>query len=347
MVAPDAASTHLFADDVHPTTASHLTTAELVISELTAPGQMSLLAEAPLALLRGHRAAVREQLDDAPGSGRGWSLFATGRAGERKLDGDCAAPSALGDEDAITVGGIWRSGGALRLGFALTAGRSRFSLQGDLGGFDARELAVSAFGQYDWASGAWASAQAGLGVTDYDDISRSFIIGPALRTERSTSHGHDDSFELALGQWLHLGALRTGPFAAVSYDRVHVGDAAEVAGDSTSMWFGPQRRESAVARLGWTLRGETRLAGFALQPVATVAYGHDYQADRRTVTAGLTTINGDFSLPGYLPSKNWGEATLGLAADLGRGLTARLSYQGLFGDEGRENLGVLGVSYAF
>jgi outer membrane lipase/esterase len=347
LVQPDAASTHLFADDVHPTTAGHLRTAELVSSELTAPGQMSLLAEAPLALLRGHRAAVREQLDAAPGAGQGWTLFASGRAGERRLDGDWAAPSAKSDEDAITVGGVWRSGAALRLGFALTAGQSRVRMEGDLGGFDARELAVSAFGQYDWASGAWASAQAGFGVTNYDDISRSFVLGPAMRTERSTSHGHDDSFELALGQWRHVGSLRTGPFAAFSYDRMHVGDAAEVAGDATSMWFGPQRRESSVTRVGWSLRGETSLMGFALQPVATVAYGHDFQADRRLVTAGLTTMTGDFSLPGYLPSKNWGEATLGLGADLGRGIRASLTYQGRYGDEGHENLGALGVSYSF
>lgn len=347
LVQPNAASTYLFADGVHPTTAGHLLTAELVISELNAPGQMSLLTEAPLALLRGHRAAVREQLDAPAGSGQGWSLFATGRAGKRSLDGDWAAPSASSDEEAITVGGIWRSGGALRLGFALTAGQSRVSLDGDVGGFDARELAVSAFGQYDWASGAWASAQAGFGVTNYDDISRNFVIGPTLRTERSTSHGHDDSFELAAGQWLHLGALRTGPFVAFSYDRVRVGDVAETAGDSTSMWFGAQERESSVTRVGWSLRGQTSVMGFAVEPVASVAYGHDFQADRRLVTAGLTTMNGDFSLPGYLPSQNWGEATLGLAADVGHGIRANLTYQGLYGDEGHENMGVLGVSYAF
>lgn len=347
LVAADAGSTHLFADEVHPTTAGHLTLSEVVVSELVAPGQMSLLAEAPLSLLRGHRAAVREQLDEAPTAGQGWTLFATGRAGRRTLDGDWAAPTARSDEDAITVGGLWRSGGALRAGLALSEGESRVALQGDLGSFHAHELAVSAFGQLDWASGAWASLQAGYGLTDYRDISRSFLIGPTLRSENSSSYGHDNSVEIAVGQWLRLGALRTGPFAAFSYDRVKVGDVAETAADSTSMWFADQTRESSVTRVGWSLRGEARLWGVGLEPAAAVAYGHDFQGDRRLVTAGLTTMNGDFSLPGYLPSRDWGEATLSLAADLGRGLRARLDYQGLYGDRGRENLGSLGVSYSF
>lgn len=347
LVQPNAASTYLFADDIHPATTADADLAEVVISELNAPGQMSLLAEAPLAMLREHRSAVHDQLDQASASTQGLTLFATGRAGRRALDGDWAAPSSSSDDDSATVGGVWRSSGGLSLGAALTAGQSRFSLQGGLGGFDARQTVVSAFGQYDWANGAWASLQAGLGGVKFDDISRSFVIGTALRTERSTSSGHDDSVELAGGETVTLGGLRTGPFAALSYDRVRVGDVAEAGGDSTAMWFAAQTREAVVSRVGWSLKGDTRLGGLDVQPIAALAWGHDFRADRRAVVAGLTTLNGDFSMAGYQPSRDWGEATLGLGTDLGRGFHAQISYRGLYGDRGHENMGVAGVSLSF
>jgi outer membrane lipase/esterase len=347
LVQPDAASTHVFADGIHPTSTAHAVLAEVVASELNAPGQMSLLAEAPLAMLREHRAAVHDQLDAAAASPRGLTLFAAGRAGRRALDGDQAAPAGASDDDSLTVGGVWRSDGGLALGAAFTAGRSRFSLQGGLGGFDARQTAVSAFGQHRWTHGGWASLQAGFGGVDYRDISRSFVLGPAMRTERAASVGHDDSVEIAGGRNVTLGRIRTGPFAAVSYDRVRVGDVAEASGDSTAMWFAAQTREAVVARIGWSLKGDARLAGIEVKPVAAVVYGHDFRADRTSVAAGLTTFNGDFSAPGYQPSRNWGEATLGLGCALSRRLNAQISYQGLYGDRGHENMGVAGLSLSF
>jgi outer membrane lipase/esterase len=346
LVQPDAGSTHVFADDVHPSAAAQAALAQAALSELSAPGQMSLLAEAPLSTLRVHRAAVAEELARKPPS-EGWSLFAAGHAGRSRLDGDFAVPSSGSDEEALTAGAIWRRGASLALGAALTAGKSRVRLQDERGGFDAKTLFVSAFGQMNWAAGGWASLQAGFGHTDYDDIRRSFALGALFRTERSSSSGRDLGVEIAGGRWFSLGAWRSGPFAAFAYDHIHVGDVVEGGADATAMWFAPQNREAAVARAGWSLTGEAALGGVRLQPVATIAYGHDFRADRRAVDAGLTTFNGQFDMPAGQPSRNWGEASLGVAADLGHGLTGRLSYEGLFGDRGRENLGVLGVSYSF
>jgi outer membrane lipase/esterase len=345
LVQPNAGQTFVFADDVHPSTAAHAALAQVIVSELTAPGQMSLLAEAPLALLRGHRAAVHEELDRQ--AGPGLTLFATARAGQRRLDGDWAVATSHSDDQAVTLGGVWRSGGPLSAGAALSLGKSRVGLDHELGGFDARQLVVSAFGQMAFANGAWASLQAGFGDIDYDDIRRSFAVGASFRTERASSDGHDLSVEIAGGRWLQVGTWRTGPFGALSYDHVHVGDVVEGGSDSTAMWFAPQNREATIGRVGWALRGAADLAGVAVQPVASVAYGHDFSADRRSVTAGLTTFNGAFDMPAYQASRNWGEATLGLEARLGRGFTGRLSYEGLFGDRGHENLGVLGVSASF
>jgi outer membrane lipase/esterase len=346
LVQPNAASTFVFADDVHPATAAQQGLADAVIGELDAPGQMSLLAEAPLSLLRGHRAAVRAELDRPAAETPGVSLFATARAGAGRLDGDLYAPTSRTDEEAVTFGGIWRSG-AVAVGAALTVGESRAKLQTGLGSFKAKEVAGTLFGQYSWASGGWASLQAGIGGADYDDIARSFALLRGFRTESSSSKGRDESLELAGGRWFDWAGLRTGPFVAWSYDHVHVGDVVETGGDATAMWFAPQNRYASVARAGWSLQGSTTVAGFTLEPVAQLAYGHDFSADRREVTAGLTTFNGQFDMPGYQPPRDWGEASVGLEADVRQGLRARISYQGLFGDRSRENLGSLSVSYRF
>jgi outer membrane lipase/esterase len=345
-VQPDAASTYLFADDVHPTTAGHLGVAEAVIAELDAPGQMSFLPEAPLALLRGHRAAVAAELD-RPSAGAGFRLFASGRAGVRRLDGDAAAPDARSTDQAFTAGGLWRSDGGLALGLAITTARSQMRLADTLGGFNADEIAGSGFARMDWANGAWTSFEAGVGHTDYGDIERSFVLGPGMRTERGSTKGSDYSFEAAAGAWLQLDGLRTGPFAAFAYDRVHVKGLSEVGGDATAMWFAPQVREAEVARIGWKLDGGTRLAGLAVRPSAELAYAHDFGAGGHAVTAGLTTFNGQFDMPGWSASHNWGEARLGLETDLAHGLVARVGYDGLFGERSRENLGEISVSLAF
>ena len=50
LVAPNAALTYVFADAVHPTTGLALIGAQAAISMIEAPAQMSLLAEAPLAV---------------------------------------------------------------------------------------------------------------------------------------------------------------------------------------------------------------------------------------------------------------------------------------------------------
>lgn len=50
LVTPDAASTFVFADGVHPTTAAHAVIAEVVASMLEGPARIGALAEAPLAV---------------------------------------------------------------------------------------------------------------------------------------------------------------------------------------------------------------------------------------------------------------------------------------------------------
>ena len=348
LVAPNAASTYVFADDIHPTTAAHAALADAILSELNAPGQMSLLAEAPLAFARDQRAAIGSQLDlETTSKGPdGVNLFIVGRAGRRDLDGDIDAPQAKSDVQSVTFGLMARHTD-LSLGAAITTTQGVTKFSDNAGEYKPQGVLGAVFGQYRWSNGAWLTANASAGNIDLNDIQRSFMIGAALRTELSTGKASVYGVAAEAGKWFSAEGGRFGPFAALSYDHVSVNGVQEIGDDSTAMWFSGQHRESLIGKLGWKLAADWNVGGIALQPSLSAAYGHDFKADRDEVTAGLITMNGEFALPGYAPLKDWGEVTARLGADLGHGFRGQLQYEGRYGDQGHDNLGSIAVSYNF
>ncbi|MDE2003080.1 MAG: SGNH/GDSL hydrolase family protein, partial [Betaproteobacteria bacterium] len=62
LVTPNAASTFLFADGVHPTTAGHAMIAQLVASMLEGPSKIGALAEAPLAVEQANFQAIDSRM---------------------------------------------------------------------------------------------------------------------------------------------------------------------------------------------------------------------------------------------------------------------------------------------
>lgn len=348
LVAPDAATTHVFADGVHPTTATHAALAQAILSELTAPGQMSLLAEAPLAFARDQRAAIGGELDAETTSHGpdGVRLFVVGRAGTRHLDGDFDAPGSKSDVQSVTFGLMARRTD-LSLGGAITTTQGVTKLSDGSGGSKPQGVLGAVFGQYRWSNGAWLTADASAGSVDLNDIQRRFMIGAALRTELSTGKAAVYGVAAEAGKWFTAPGGRFGPFAALSFDHVNVNGVQEIGADSTAMWFSGQHRDALVGKLGWRLAADWTVGGMALEPSLSAAYGHDFKADRDEVTAGLVTLNGEFALPGYTPLKDWGEVTARLGADLGHGFRGQLQYEGRYGDQGHDNLGSIAVSYSF
>jgi outer membrane lipase/esterase len=62
------------------------------------------------------------------------------------------------------------------------------------------------------------------------------------------------------------------------------------------------------------------------------------------VSAGLTSMNGAFALPGFSPDKTWGTASLGLSAQLTPSVQSWIGYSGRFSDNSQKynsvNMGV-------
>jgi outer membrane lipase/esterase len=109
------------------------------------------------------------------------------------------------------------------------------------------------------------------------------------------------------------------------------------------MTFGEQNRDSLVGEIGWAVKGAGRFS-----PYAHVAYGQEAEADRRTVTAGLVSLNGDFDMPGYEPEENWISAGAGLSLQVNDSWGVHAAYAGRFADDDRRtHMVMVGVSGAF
>ena len=351
LVAPNAASTYLFADDVHPTTALHALIAQYVEAELAAPQQESLLAEAPLAYLQAETAAVQNELlyDDAPGAGQtGVRLFAEGGYAGQTLKAQSFTPQSSNHDSLFTVGVDDRVTPEVSVGAEITGGHSTDKLSGGVGQFDLDSFQGSVFGQYQWRHLAYINGDVGFGTLQFNDIERMFKLGADTRVEHGQDSGTTINADVTAGYWFGGGPLHTGPYLAANYQQVRVDGYNESGGDSSAMSFGSQLREAVIGEAGWKLQAALPVGAATLYPFAQVAYDYDADATQRYVSAGLTTMNGTFALPGYTPAKSWGSAQIGLNARFVGGWTADVAYQGRFGDNSQTfSGGSVGLQYAF
>jgi outer membrane lipase/esterase len=351
LVAPNAASTYLLADSVHPTTGLDALIAQYVEAELAAPAQASLLAEAPLAYLQAETASVQNELlyDDAPGSTQtGVRLFADGGYAGQTLKAQSYTPQSSNHDSLFTVGVDYRVNPAVSVGAELTGGHSTDKLGGGVGQFDLDSFSGSVFGQYQWRHQAYINGAVGFGTLQFNNIERMFKLGAATRVEHGQDSGSTINADVTAGYWFGAGALHTGPYVSANYQQVRVDGYNETSGDSSAMSFGSQLREAMIGEAGWKLQAAVPVGVATLYPFAQVAYDYDADATQRYVSAGLTSMNGTFALPGYTPAKSWASAQIGLNARFPNGWTAYGSYQGRFGDSSQTySGGSVGLQYAF
>ena len=348
LVVPNAYTDYVFADGVHPTTTTHALFAQAVESEIIAPQQASLLAEEPLATLEAERNAIGTQLlADQLDPSLGVHLFATGGYVHQRYAGESATPSAHDDDGLITAGVDYRLSPTVNLGAEISGGTAGESLTGQLHHFDTNSVMGSIFLQYVLGH-AYVTEAAGYGGLDFHDIQRQFKLGAATRVESGDTDGTTSSVNLTGGYWFGSPALHVGPVATLAYERVHVDGYGEKSGDSTAMTFGDQTRESLIGELGGRVQGSLPFAGMVLRPYGEIAYAYDGDAHTRDVTAGLTTLSGEFAISGFSPDREWGEVQAGLDAVFSRRWSAYVAFNGRFAGRTTDYDGAdVGVRYAF
>ncbi|HET8765187.1 MAG TPA: autotransporter domain-containing protein [Rhodanobacter sp.] len=336
---------YLFADGVHPTTAAHAMLAQVVLSELAAPGQISLLGEAPLAASAAQTRAVRNQML-ADGTGSDTRVFVNVDYAHQRYDAQAASPKTTSNNVNLTLGVDAKLADHVSAGVALGVGQSNADFAGG-GGYQLQD--VSGIGYLTYHNGGgYLGGYANFGQANFSDIDRRIAIGNGSRTETGKADGSHLGGGLTGGWWFDFGSLRTGPFATAEWQTVKVSGYSESGNDSTAMWFGRQQRNALIGTVGWRLQGQWQAGATTLAPYVELAWNHDGKADPRTVTAGLNSMNGSFALAGFSPDKTWGTADLGLSARFSQQLSGWVGYSGRFSDNSQKYNSVnLGVKYAF
>ncbi|WP_276965022.1 autotransporter domain-containing protein [Metallibacterium scheffleri] len=346
--APGTQNTYLFADGVHPTTAGYALLGQYVESIINAPAQMSLLPQAPLAAYAAHQRALRdEMLVDSLGEARkGVHFFANYDYGHQTYDATANTMRSTSNNNVLTIGANAAANRNFSVGMAIGAAQLNTGGVGAVS-FKTQDLLFSGFANARFGA-AYLSGNASIGQLSYTNIVRYIPLGPALRVENGKTSGSQLAGTLEGGYWFDWGNLRTGPFAQLGYQRVSADPFSESSGDASAMTFGKQVVKAATAELGWQLTGRTALGGVPLQPFARVSYEHDSDAQAQLVSAGLTTMPGTFALPGFVPDKNWVNASLGLSARFSPSLTGFASYTGMFSNNSQKLNSIdLGVSMTF
>ncbi|PTR27234.1 outer membrane lipase/esterase [Luteibacter sp. OK325] len=342
---PNAASTYLFADGIHPTTAAHALLGQYAISVITAPQKISLLGEAGLATSDAHTRVLRNQMM-ADNFGADTRVFASADYGQQRFKSTDTSPKADSDNVNLTVGADAKVNENISVGVAMGVASTNADFSGG-GGYKMTDIMGSGYAFYH-AGGGYIGGFASFGQLSFTDIDRRIDLGTARRTETGKTDGSHVGGGLQGGWWFGSETLKTGPFASLTFEQLRVFGYNEYGGDSTAMNFGKQVRNARIETAGWRVQGSWQSGNTVLHPFAEVAYNHDGRADARYVTAGLMSMSGRFEVQGFTPDKTWATADLGLTADFSQTWSGWAAYSGRFGDDTQRNNSLnLGVKMAF
>ncbi len=286
LVSPDAASTYVFADGVHPTTAAQKLSAQYALSVFNAPKQVALVGAA--ALLSGQRYAQTLQ-HYVPNSGETtWHTFAdTAYAKNDLLSGDSKNTYFLmGADHRLNAQN-------LRLGATLGYQHSKGSLGSDAGDFHVKEPNVGAYlsqqnergGMMLYGRYGWLNA----------DVDRKITLGQAHRMQSGSTDGSHMTLGIQ-GNWnvgqLANGKVMHGPIGGIAYEKVSLDAYDEAGQSSTAMSFGEQKRKGWLMSAGYQLRGNFG----RVKPYAVLSYEMD-RTKASDVRAHLKSVSSSFSMP--------------------------------------------------
>ena len=328
--APGTNETYLFADGVHPTLAADRLLSQAVLAEIAAPGQVSLLSQAPLTAITTQTQTLRqEMLYD--GSGSGTRMFAHVNYSQQSFDASATSPKANSNNFNLTLGSDLHYSDNISMGAALGLGHSNTGVVGGTGGYVMQDISALAYITYH-SGGGYAGAYGEAGHAHFTDVDRTIQLGPMTRTESGSTGGSHGGLGVTGGWWFGQDKLQYGPFANVEWHDIGVSSYQESGNDSTAMWFANQNRKALISTVGARMQGEFQISNAVLKPFVELSWNHDSKADPSEVTAGLTSMAGSFTLTGYVPDKTWGMVNVGLTTQLTPSVSSWVGYTGRFSD---------------
>jgi outer membrane lipase/esterase len=365
LVAPNAEQTYLFADDQHYTTAGQKIEADYYYSLLTAPGEISYLAEVPVKTRAVVISAIDNQIPISLGQPGPYHAWVSGDVSWLKINNpDTGFPDDPGTPVSATTGFDFRIAPNWLLGAALSGGRTMqsFSLGG---GFTLDEFAVSTYAAYR-DSRLWGNAIASAGGLFFDG-NRQVPIGITTQSNTSSTKGSNYSLMLETGydftsllalvppvmpvKAAPAVALTHGPVVGVTLQQVRVDGFTETdqfasIGGFTALSFLAQTRDSAVTELGYQASADIGL----WHPFGKLVWNHELVDPNRDVTAFLTSASfaPGYSLPAVVLGTDWGTATVGASVKLSPNVTGVVSFVSQFAQQSVTTYGgQVGINAAF
>ena len=329
LVAPDAASTYLFADGVHPSAAAHAILADYAISVLEGPMLFGVVPQSAKAIGRGRADQVASHLAGAQAS-EGLSWWGGLRADLQDHDGlyDGMAPAGLFGLD-------WSNGQGLVGGGFLGYGRLRADFGGDRGDF--RQADASFGGFLGWyGERGWVNAQASYTSLDFDLV-REVRMGPSTRRHAGSTDGSNVAVAVNAGWEFGTGAFRHGPVAGLLWQSIDVdGFAEDHPTLSTALAYPDQGLDSLVGSLGWQARYD---AG-SWEPYLRATWDHEFEQAPEQVFARLQTVSAhEYAVPAHAFDGDFGTVAVGARMHWG-GLQADVGLRTSVGQNGGSDGGV-------
>lgn len=349
LVAPNAASTYLFADGIHPTTAAHAIVADFVKSLIDGPNAYSTLAEVPLSTRSAHIRTLDQGLQAGANTAVGKiTAFAAGDGGSYNFGTGPLNPKTDTKNRAVTVGVTMRASEAVTVGLAVGSSSADAGM-GQVGKFEVKDNTLSAFGsaKLDKFYGSFSLTGADL---KFNDITRFVKLGNVTRTNKASATGSNGSANLTLGFDFPWQQLTVGPFVSMTTQSVSVGNFQENADAatalSTDLKIAEQKRGSRVLSVG--ARASVNLGNFT--PYARLSFDQEQINNDREVTATPVTVaqNISYGIPGYKGHKAWGTGLIGVRGKITDQIGFAISYSSIFDRGNIKSDGVTGnISIGF
>jgi outer membrane lipase/esterase len=313
LVTPNAASTYLFADGVHPTTAGHAIFAEAAASMIIGPEQIASLGVAPFQVEEANFRALDGRMWsslDAPRSKsklEAWAAYDYG-----SIDNNSDFNNGKAHLNTIAVGMDSKVSDHLLFGMMFGYSDQKTDFGGSGGGYKLTQPVGTVYAGY--GDGPWyVGATLGAGSLDYSDINRVIPLGALLRTESGDARGNEYTARLLGGYWFKWQDVLHGPYARVSYTKVSVHQYSENGSDSTALTYGDQKPDQLLWSLGWQVAGNIG----AVRPFARATWEYDSLDKDRSVGASSVSLGGWYNVPVAKPDNNYVLFNLGASADFG------------------------------
>lgn len=268
-VTPDAATTYLFADGVHPSSVTHQVLGDFAVSILEAPRQVALLTHTTATVGRARADRVDSQATARGISGaEGMRWWADVRGDFQRYENGVAYDSV---GPALTVGADWRSGNLVT---GVFGGFGRSDIDWGRDGGQVKQGEATLGGYLGWRSGAaWLNGQLSYTQLDFD-TDRRVKLGIAQRSHQGATDGANLTAGIEAGWEFGSGALRHGPLVGVLAQRIDIdGFAEDQPTLSTSLAYPDQQFDSLIGKAGW----QVRYQGERAAPYARLTYDREFE----------------------------------------------------------------------